>query len=339
MKYPNYGGRSQEVAVRQAKARIDAIERNQLQGNQAEVVANVHFMEHETSFVTIKTYGQYKGGVTGTTSAIDEDTNAAVVARTNLHDPFGDGVPVNNPLAVGTDRVGYPLDDNEGKVAYYHGYYAPTNDYRRNMNWDLFDASFSHTRLPIMVRSFEVNNPGSSSFDKDAFIYYESATFLNLTGNQSHAIWFWPAAIADPTEAFTYLQYRYIDASNWYAIVYETASPNHVIAFVTEGGTTTKREVTDATIFDAGNNGWQLVIWTYNPTTNALTVRLNNVADDTTPADTLAAPYTTNTNMYIGGVPLQILKRVKGWLGPYVMWNIILTGTQQTNYWTHGTIV
>lgn len=338
MKFPNYGGKSQEISVRLAKARLDAIERDQLKENRAELIGNVHFMEQMTSSVATKTYGKYVSGATGTTSAIDEDTNAAVVARTNLEDPFGNGSPVVNPLGIGSSHVALPLFDYEGRTAFYHGYYLVLNDFRRNLSWGLFEPNISHTKLPFGMRSFEMNVPGNSGFDKDAFIYYSSNAVFNISGNNTCALWFVPTAIADGAEVFTFLQWRYIDASNWYAVVIGNAD-NFIQVHVREGGTTTKREVNTEDVFNAPSNGWNLVVWTYNATTNALTIRVNNEADNATPTETLTVPYTTDQNMYLGNIPLSNTKRFEGYLGPFIMWNTVLTGTQQTNLWTHGTIV
>lgn len=334
MKFPNYKGLSQETSVKLAKARLDVIERLKLaeQENRAELIGNVHFMEQETSFVAVKTFGRYTSAAP-TLETIDEDSAGTVMAHAKIEDPFGDGTPIQSPF-LGVDYISLPLDDLEGKTAYYHGYYQPGNQYRKNMEWGTFDPPIAHVKIPNWYRSYRCNIPGNSSFDRNAFIYYASHADFNISATRSHAIWFYPTAIASTAEVFTFLQWRYIDASNWYAVVYETASPNHVLVFVNEAGTITKREVNQAISF----NTWNLVFWSYNPSTNALVFKHNNVADSITPSDTLTVPYTTDTNMYIGSLPNLTDKRIEGWLGLYVMWNQIITSVQMTSMWSNGTV-
>ena len=131
-----------------------------------------------------------------------------------------------------------------------------------------------------------------------------------------------------------FLQWRYIDASNWYALVIKNSN-DRIQCHVREGGTTTKAETTGSVTF----NAWNLAIWTYAPATNAIVLELNNTAATTTPSDTLTVPYTTDSNMYFGNIPNNNLKRFEGYIGQYVAWNILLSGGSRDNMYSHGTIV
>ena len=244
-------------------------------------------MMEATSAVGPKSYGGFKKG---TLATIDEDTNAAVVAHTQFEDPFGNGIPIGSPFVSG--RISLPLSDDEGRQAWYHGYYNPPAN-RLNMSWAYMPPVVAHTSLHMMSRAFELNIPGTSGFDKDAFVYYASNAVFNISGNVSHAIWFYPTAIAEVTEVFSFLQWRYIDASNWYAVVIRT-STNKIQVHVREGGTTTKLECSTPINY----NAWNLIVWTYVPGTNALAPELNNSTTTTTPSETLTVPYTTDQNMY-----------------------------------------
>jgi len=331
LKFPIYKDKNQEESLRKAKLRIAELETQPLAENKAEVVAHVHSMMEATSAVSAKSNGGFKKGATGTTSLVDEDTNAAVVAHLQMEDPFGNGVPINSPFISG--RIALPLSDDEGRQGWYHGYYRPDLN-RLNMSWPHMYPTVSHTKLHIMSRAFELNIPGNSGFDKDAFIYYASNAVFAISGNVSHALWFYPTAIAEAGETFMFLQWRYIDASNWYALVQKNSN-SRIQCHVREGGTTTKIEVTGAVSF----NAWNLAIWTYAPSTNTLVLEVNDSTTGGTPADTLTVPYTTDGNMYLGNIPNNNTKRFEGYLGQYVMWNIILSTGQRDNFWDHGTIV
>ena len=331
MKFPVYKDKNQEESVRKSKQRLAALEEQPLGDNRAEVVAHIHHMMQGTSTEGVKSHGGFKKGVTGTTSAIDEDTNAAVIAHLQMEDPYGNGVPINSPFISG--RISLPFSDDEGRAGYYHGYYRPDQN-RLNMSWPYMFPTVSHTKLHIMSRAFECNIPGSSSFDRDAFFYYTSNAVFNISGNLSHALWFYPTAQAEITEAFMFLQWRYIDASNWYALVLKNSN-DRIQCHVREGGTTTKIEVTGAITY----NAWNLAIWTYAPGTNALVLEVNDSTTGTTPADTLTVPYTTDSNLYFGNIPNNNVKRFEGYIGQYVAWNIILSATQRDNFFDHGTIV
>lgn len=328
MKFPIYKEKNQEESLRRSKQRLAALETQPLADNKAEVVAHVHNMMQATSAVGPKSYGGFKKG---TLSTIDEDTNAAVVAHTQFEDPFGNGVPIASPFVSG--RVSLPLSDDEGRTAWYHGYYRPDQN-RAFMSWAYNPPVVAHTSLHMMSRAFKMNIPGNSAFDKDAFVYYASNAVFNISGNVSHAIWFYPTEIAEAAEVFSFLQWRYIDASNWYAVVIRN-STNRIQVHVREGGTTTKLQCSTA----INLNAWNLIVWTYVPGTNALAPELNNSTTTTTPSETLTVPYTTDGNLYLGNIPNSNAKRFEGYLGQYVSWSIALSTTQRDNFFSHGTIV
>ena len=121
----------------------------------------------------------------------------SVVAHTQFEDPFGNGIPITSPF-VGS-RISLPLSDDEGRTAWYHGYYNPVVN-RLNMSWAYNPIPVAHTSLHVMSRAFELNIPGSSGFDKDAFVYYASNAVFNVSGNVSHALWFYPVAHAEAGE-------------------------------------------------------------------------------------------------------------------------------------------
>ena len=331
MKFPIYKDKNQEESLRKSKQRLAALETEPLADNKAEIVAHIHHMMQATSAAGPKSYGNFKKGATGTTSAIDEDTNAAVIAHTNFEDAFGTGTPINSPFVSG--RISLPMADKEGRTAWYHGYYRPDLN-RLHMSWPYMQPTVSHTKLHIMSRAFECNIPGNSQFDKDAFFYYQSNAAFTISTSVSHAIWFYPVAVAEAAETFMFLQWRYIDTSNWFALVLKNSN-SRIQCHVREGGVTTKIEVTGAVTF----NAWNLAIWTYNPATNALILEVNDSIVGGTPSETLTVPYTTDANMYFGNIPNNNVKRFEGYFGQYVAWNILLSATQRTNFFENGTIV
>jgi hypothetical protein len=328
LKFPIYKDKNQGESLRKAKLRIAELETQPLADNKAEIVAHVHNMMEATSAVGPKSYGGFKKG---TLSTIDEDTNAAVVAHTQFEDPFGNGIPITSPFISG--RISLPLSDDEGRTAWYHGYYNPVVN-RLNMSWAYNPPVVAHTSLHMMSRAFELNIPGSSGFDKDAFVYYASNAVFNISGSVSHALWFYPGEIAETSEVFSFLQWRYIDASNWYALVMKNSN-RRIQCHVREAGVTTKIEVTSAAVASA----WNLAIWTFIGSTNALALEVNNSTTGGVPTETLTVPYTTDANMYLGNIPNNNIKRFEGYLGQYVSWSIALSTTQRDNFFLHGTIV
>ena len=329
---PIYKDKNQEESIRKAKQRIALLETKPLAENRAELVANIHHMMESASSASAKSWGDLRISPTGTTSTIDEDTNAAVILHAKMEDPYGDGAAIASPFQ--SNRISIPLDDLENKTAHYHGYYRPDEN-RANMSWrTVFDMPIAHTKAHQWSRAYELNIPGNSSFDKQAFIYYATNSAFDISGNLSYAIWWYPTAIAEPGETFGFLQYRYSNSTNYYAACIKS-SDSKIYIFVNEAGAITKR-ATSATI---NLNAWNLLIWTYAPGTNTLTVNFNDSTSTSTPSDTLTVPYTTDSNLYFGGLPNNDVKQCEGYLGPLVGWNIILVSTQRDNFWDHGTIV
>lgn len=334
MKFPVYKEKNQEEALRRAKQRVAELETGQLSTeNRAEIIGHINHMFQANSEATAKSYGNARISPTGTTSAIDEETNANVIARATFEDVLGNNgsTPIVSPFVA--NRISIPMFDQEGRTAWYHGYYRPTEG-RANLGWAFMQPPITHTEAFIVGRAFEMNVTGASSFDRDAFVYYASNAVFNISGNLSHAIWFYPTGIAEATETFMFMQWRYIDTNNWYALAIRTTT-NQIQCHVREGGTTTKLRTSGTINFDE----WNLIIWTYNPTSNAIVLDLNNSTSSAIPSETLTVPYTTDTNMYLGNIPNSNAKRFEGYYGQYVAWNIILNSTQRTNYWNHGTIV
>lgn len=331
MKFPIYKDKNQEESLRKAKLRIAELETQPLADNKAEIVAHVHSMMQASNSVSAKSWAEIKKAPVGSTSTIDEDTNANVIAHTNFEDAFGDGTPISSPFV--SNRISIPLWDLESRAAWYHGYYRP-NENRKNMEWTWMHPSVQHTRLHNMTRAFRLNIPGNSAYDKDAFVYYASNAVFNVSGNVSHALWFYPTAVAEGAETFMFLQWRYIDASNWFALVHKNSN-SRIQCHVREGGTTTKIEVTGAVT----HNAWNLAIWTYSPSTNVIVLEVNNSTTGGVPTENLTVPYTTDGNMYFGNIPNNNIKRFEGYLGQYVSWNILLSATQRDNFFLHGTIV
>lgn len=332
MKFPVYKEKNQEEALRRAKQRIAELETQALADNRAEIVANINHFFVADSFTKCKSYGNCRISPTGTTSAIDEETNAAVIARATFEDVLGTGSPaINSPFV--SARVSIPMFDQEGRTAWYHGYFRPTED-RPWLNWEFMQPTVNHTETFIVGRAFELNVPGSSSTDRDAFVYYASNAVFNISGNLSFAIWFYPVAIADAAEVFTFLQWRYIDASNWYACTIRNTT-NQLQVHVREAGVTTKLRTAGTVNF----NAWNLMIWTYSPSTNAIVIEFNGSTSTAVPTETLTVPYTTDTNMYLGNIPNSNPKRFEGYLGHFTAWNILLNGGQRDNYFAKGTIV
>jgi hypothetical protein len=332
LKFPVYKEKNQEESLKRAKQRVAELETQPLADNQAEVVAHINHMYQANSFATAKSYGNARISPTGTTSAIDEETNTAVVARALFEDVLGNGsAAIASPFVA--SRISIPMRDEEGRTAWYHGYYRPTED-RVNLTWAFMQPPIAHTETFITGRAIELNVTGASAFDRDAFVYYASNAVFNISGNVSHAIWFYPVAIADAAETFMFLQWRYIDVSNWYAVVIRTTT-DQLQVHVREGGVTTKLRSAGTINY----NAWNLIIWTYSPSTNTIVIELNDSTSTATPTETLTVPYTTDSNLYLGNIPNSNAKRFEGYLGYYASWNILLSATQRDNLFDHGTIV
>lgn len=332
MKFPVYKERNQEESVRRAKQRVAELEAQAIPSdNRAEIIGHINHMFQANSFATAKSYGKARISPTGTTSAIDEETNAAVIARATFEDVLGNGsTAISSPFVA--SRISIPMYDQEGRTAWYHGYYRPSEK-RTNLTWAFMQPTVNHTETFMVGRAIELNVPGLSAFDRDAFVYYASNAVFAVSGTVSHAIWFYPVAIADPAEVFSYLQWRYIDASNWFALVIRNTT-DEIQCHVREAGTTVKLRTTGTINY----NAWNLIIWTYTASTNTIVLELNDSTSTATPSETLTVPYTTDSNMYLGNIPNSNPKRYEGYLGQYVAWNIALGAAARDNYFDKGTI-
>jgi hypothetical protein len=271
--------------------------------------------------------GQCRINATTTpTSTVDEDTNANVVAYANFDDVGGNGTGV---LAT-SPMFNVPLLENKAKTANYH--FNPAYPAWDNSNY----PSVTHTKQFIASNAFKCNVPGIATLDQSAYVFYASNTAFNISANISASLWFYPTDLSGiGAEVFRFLLYRWIDASNWFIVAIKS-SDDKVYVFTNEAAAQVKFVSTAAVTA----NAWHNVIFTYNPSTNALALYLDNVLATVTPADTAPNVYTADANMYIGGLPGLPAKRFTGYIDNFVFWSpLVLTGTQVTNMWTHGTIV
>lgn len=285
-----------------------------------------------TSFSGIQDQGEIRVNNTTTpTSTIDEETNATVAAYAVFDDLGGNGAASADVFDGTLTKI--PLLDGEGRTAYYRGHpsYIAWDDGSKH-------PTVSHTGQFLGGHSVKLNVPGTVTNDQKAFVYYDSHANFNISVSTSVALWFYPTDLnVIGSETFRFLLYRYIDASNYYMICVKS-SDKKVYVFVDEAGATTKL-VSNAAV---NLNAWNLIIFTYNPSTNALVIYLNNVSTSSTPGDAVPTLYTTNTNLYVGGLPGLPDKRYTGYLDNFVLWNIagkILSSGEAGNMWNHGTII
>lgn len=331
-----YRSKNTEEKVRHDTRRIASLEIRSRLANNLTSAENTSFQFQATQFVQCNTTPEVRINPLTAPATIDEATNTAVKAYTNFDDAFGSGTATSNPLAVGSDRIAIPLADIKGKTAFYHGYYRPDIN-RKNLEWPYMKPTITHTKQYLLGRAVGLNTLNlGSGFSRDTFVYYSSHADFNISASISVAIWFYPTTLGIlDSEPYRFLLWRYIDASNYYAIVIRN-SDNKLLVFTNEAAALTKQE--HGTALTTG--AWHLVIITYNPTTNALVTTLNDNSTTSTPADTLTIPYTTNTNLYLGNIPAQNTKRVQGYLKAFVFWSgKILTATEKTNFYNYGTIV
>ena len=318
--------------------------------SQPAIVQEVTFQYQGTQFVKGAGVGDARLYAPGTTSSIDEETLASVVAYATFDDIGGNGAAtVLDPggvisdsfttasfttLSFGSEFVNpeykVPLLDNEGRTAWYRGFF-------RYINWSpYFAPDVTHTKQFMVGHSVELNVPGTDTFDQRTFAYYDSHANFNVSSSISVSLWFYPTNISQiGSETWRTLFYRRIDSSNHFAILLKP-SDGKIYVFVNEAGATTKLVSTAAVTASA----WNLIIFTYNPSTNALVIYLNNSSSSSTPADSYTPPYTTDANMYLGGLPSLQDKRFTGYLDNFVFWSgKILSAGEATNMYTKGTIV
>jgi hypothetical protein len=287
-------------------------------------------------------------------SSIDEETQANVVAYATFDDIGGNGTAtlltagaaISDSFTAAsfttlsfadaflTPEYKIPLLDGEGRTAYYRGHF-------NYLNWSPHSApDVIHTKQFLAGHSFELNVPGTNAQDIKSYAYYDSHANFNVSSNISVSLWFYPTDWSSLSgQTFRYLLYRYIDASNYFIVNIDALDSTHLLrVFVREGGTETKLKD------NVGNNvvlnSWNLVNFTYNPTSNALVLYVNGTSFATATSTALSPPYTTDTNMYIGGLPGLTDNRFTGYMDNFVMWSgKILTAGEVTNMWTRGTIV
>jgi Concanavalin A-like lectin/glucanases superfamily len=314
------------------------------------IIQSVIIQREATQFVGMSGVGDKRGYATSAPSSVDEEGLATVVAYATFDDVGGNATPVllDSGGAVDLSFTGasftalsfgsaylipefkIPLYDQKGRTAYYRGHVS-------YLAWNPYLApEVSHTKQFMAGHSVELNVPGSVTDDKRSYWYYDSNSNFNVSASISVSLWFYPTDVSQiASETWRTLLYRRIDASNSFAILIKPAD-SKLYVFVTEAGATTKL-ASSATVT---LNAWNLIIFTYNPTTNALVIYLNNSTSSTTPADTYTPPYTTDANMYGGGLPLLADKRFTGYMDNFVFWSAkILTGTEAGNMWNRGTIV
>lgn len=295
--------------------------------SQPTIIQTLFFQFQSTHFIGTRDDGQCRINPTTTpTSTIDEETNASVVAYATFDDIGGNGTGVS----VGSGMYDVPLLEGKAKVANYHV----------NPLYPAWDSStvptVSHTKQFLAGNTFSCNVPGIQTGDQSAYCYYATNAAFNISASISASLWFYPTDL-NPigAEVFRFLMYRWIDASNWFIVAIKS-SDDKVYVFTNEAAAQVKL-VSNAA---ANLNAWNLIVFTYNPATNALVIYLNNNSTSSTPADTAPNVYTANANLYLGGLPTFPAKRFTGYIDNFVFWSpLILTSTQATNMWTHGTII
>lgn len=314
------------------------------------IIQDLIFQEQGTQFVQASGTGDKRKYVTSAPSAIDEETLASVVAYASFDDIGGTGTPVQldsgaavtlsftatsfTALSFGseflTPEFKVPLFDNEGRAAWYRGHVT-------YLTWSPHLApEVVHTKQFMVGHSLEMNVPGTVTSDQRTYAYYESHANFNVSSSISVSLWFYPTSVSTiASETWRTLLYRRIDASNHFAILLKPAD-SKIYVFVNEAGATTKLVSSAAVTV----NAWNLIVFTYNPSTNALVIYLNNSSTSSTPADSYTAPYTTDAHMYLGGLPSLPDKRFTGYMDNFVFWSgKILTSGEVSNMYTRGTIV
>lgn len=285
-------------------------------------------------------------------STIDEETLASVAAYARFDDVGGSGTASLSPFASavasftpasftdasftsslsGTTGDDYriPMEDNEGKTAFYHGSW-------RYVAWNPhLHPEVTHTKQFMTGNSVELNVPGINADDRNAFCYYITATGFWNTHPISFSLWFYPTDLSTiASETWRTLIYRQ-GGGDYYAVVIKSAD-SKVYVFNNETGVLTKL-VTTGTVTA---NAWNNIIVTYDSTPNTLVIYLNGSSASSIPSDTYTPlPYTADDNTYLGGLPVLPNKRFTGYLDNFVFWDAkVLSAGEASNMWTRGTIV
>ena len=325
-----YAGKNSRTIQRTQETRVTNLESTTntlLPLSQPTIIQDITFQFQGTQFVGLQDTGEILINATTTpTSAVDEETNAAVAAYATFDDIGGGGT---GTAVVGSGGYYYAsLLDAEGRTAWYYN----------NPLYPAWESSIhptvTHTKQFLAGHSLKLNVPGTASGNQQAFAYYDSHANFNISASVSASLWFYPTDVSDVGSGWRLLLYRYIDASNYYMVLLKPAD-SKIYVFVNEAGAATKRASSAA----INVNAWNLIIFTYDPATNTLVIYLNNSSTSTTPADSAPLPWTTNANLLLGGVAAPNI-RFTGYVDNFVFWTgKILTGTEAGNMWTHGTIV
>lgn len=315
-----------------------------------EIIQELTYLMQGTQFAKLAGVGDKRSYANTAPSSIDEETLASVVAYATFDDIGGNATPVaTDPgssidlsftsasftvasfaSAFLTPEFKVPMHDNEGRTAYYTGHY-------RYLNWSAHLApEVTHTKQFMLGHSLELNVPGTATDDRYTFAYYDSHANFNVSSSISSSIWIYPTDMSVlGANTGRYIHYRRIDASNYWILFIATTTSNQIKIFVNEAGALTRVLGAAPTL-----NAWNNIVWTYNPSTNALVLYVNNVSSTTTSGTTETPAYTVDANMYLGGVPGLPDKRFTGYMDNFVMWSgKILTAGEVTNMWNRGTIV
>lgn len=201
-------------------------------------------------------------------------------------------------------------------------------------------GTINHQNQFMRSHAVKLNVPGSRIENQLSLCYYESDTGFNVGTSFSVSLWFYPTNVgANGSEPYLYVLYRRQDANNYFVVTIDPVDGVHPLrVFVREGGTETK--IKDGTGGHLTLNTWHLLNFTYNPGTNALVLYLDNVAYTDATTASLTPDYTTDSHLYIGGIPLAVDRRYTGYMDNFVFWTgKILTATEVDNMWNRGTII
>lgn len=295
------------------------------------VVQGLTFQFQSTNFGKVVDQGDVRVYPTTATSTIDEETNAAVAAYCTFDDVGGNGAAITSPFDSGYRSV--PLLDVKGKTAYYHFNPSFYDGWIQNY------PNVQHTKQFIAGNSVKLNVPGLLPGDAGALVYYAANAAFVTSTSFSISIWFYPTDTSNPGNPLRYLLYRYIDASNYFYVAIDTgdATHNRLKLTINKAGTITRLRSSGNEPLD---NAWNNMIITYDATTTTPLLYVNNVVSNTSSTTVINPIYTTDTNMFLGGVPQNPNNRYTGYMDNFVFWsNKILTTTEVSNMWNHGTII
>jgi Concanavalin A-like lectin/glucanases superfamily len=293
--------------------------------------SDLAFQFQATSFSKVVDQGDARVYPTTATSSIDEETNAAVAAYATFDDVGGNGAASTSPFDGNYRQV--PLLEVKGKTAFYHVHPSFYD------TWVQAHPEVVHTKQFMVGNAVKLNVPGTAPNDAGALVYYASNAAFNVSVNFSLSFWFYPTDTSNPGNPLRYLFYRYIDASNYYYCAIDTSDAvhNRIKLTINEGGLITRLRSSGNEPVD---NFWNNMIVTYDATANTPSLYINNNLSTVTSTTVINPIYTTDTNLFLGGVPQNPNNRYTGYMDNFVFWtNKILTTTEVSNMWNHGTIV